>query len=359
MKQLPGPEAHDLEQIEAGERSAADQLVLACALIALGGLLLGLQRQADGGFSGTGFASLGMGALIALVPTVFALFGVRSLKTDGPLVPRTWLSALSALCGFAGLAFVASGVLVPGGSWMFVEALLLVFVLSRRGAEGEIAGVRISAGTPLWLALFLLARLWVTYQGVRNEWAAATSDVPLLSHLPWIPERLQTVSMGEFSAAEFGIPEQGLHFAHTVTLWASGIALCVAGLWWRHRAAVEWENDRVHATVHRLPPQLASLVELILPEDEWREIGLHGLNERQRRKRIVLLTQERVVRQMEFNRVFHVGHPALTDEASPFVREIHQVIDGYSAPALPPAGDARVVDAQPAQDEETTEGDGA
>jgi hypothetical protein len=198
--------------------------------------------------------------------------------------------------------------------------------------------VRVTHGTIVWLALFLLARLWVTYQGVRHEWAAIRFDVPLLSRIPWMPEGMRRVSLGDFSAAEFGIPEQGLHFSHTVALWAGGLALCVGGLWWRHRAAVEHENDKVHATVHRLPPPLASLVELILPEEEWRELGLHGLNERQRRKRIAGLTQERVLRQVEFNRAFLAGRPPLSDDAPVFVRDIHQVIEGYAPPALPGPG---------------------
>jgi hypothetical protein len=332
-----------IEELEAGERSSSDQLILACAMIALGGLLLGLQRQADGGFSGTGYASLGMGALIALLPMVFALSGAGR-EGSGPLLPRTWLSAVSGVCGYAGLAFVAGGVLVPGGPWMFIEALLLLLVLSRRGRAGEIAGVRVTHGTIVWLALFLFARLWVTYQGVRNEWAAIRFEVPLLSRIPWMPAGMRSVSLGDFSAAEFGIPEQGLHFSHTVALWAGGMALCVGGLWWRHRAAVECENDKVNATVHRLPPPLASLIELILPEEEWRELGLHGLNERQRRKRIAALTQERVMRQIEFNRAFLVGRPALPADAPVFVRDIHQVIEGYAPPAIAPPAEPREVE---------------
>ncbi len=318
----------------AGERSAADQVVLACGMIALGGLLLGLQRQADGSFCGTGYASLAMGALIALLPTVFALAGASPHGV--PILPRTWLAALSGVCGFAGLAFVASGVLLPGGPWMFVEALVLLLVLSRRGREGEIAGVRASRGTIVSLALLLLLRLWITYQGVRHEWAAVSFEVPLLSRLPWMPEKFARISLGDFSAAEFGIPEQGLAFAHTVALWTGGLALCAGGLWWRHKAAVEHENDRVHATIQRLPPGLATLVELILPEDEWREIGLHGLSERQRKKRLVLLTQERVLRQIEFNRAFRIGPIVLAHDAPVFAREIHGVIEGYAAPALAP-----------------------
>lgn len=328
---LPG----DRDGEEAGERSAADQLVLACGMIALGGLLLGLQRQADGAFCGTGWTSLALGALVALLPTAFALLGASPLGP--PLLPRTPLQALSGVSGFAGLAFVASGVLLPGGPWMFIEALVLVIVLARRGREGDIAGMRATSGTITWLALLFLARLWVTYQGVRLEWAAVTFEVPVLSRLPWVPDKLARVSLGDFTAAEFGIPEQGLVFSHTVALWASGLALCAAGLWLRHRAAIEHENDRVHATVLRLPPQLATLVQLLLPEEEWRELGLHGLSERRRKKRLVGLVQERVLRQLEFDRAFRIGLPALTLDAPPFAREMHQAIEGYAPRALPPA----------------------
>ncbi len=316
---------------DAGERSASDQVLFACAMIALGGILLGLQRQADGSFCGTGWASLAMGAAIALVPTVLSLAGLSA--DASPILPRTWLASISAVCGYAGLAFVASGVLLPGGPWMFAEAVVLLLVLSRRGREGEIAGLRVSRGTVVWLALFLLFRLWITYQGVRHEWAAVTFDVPLLSRLPWIPVELARVSLGDFTAAEFGIPEQGLAFAHTVALWTSGLALVAGGLWWRHRAGIEVENDRVHDTIQRLPGQLATMVELILPEDEWRELGLHGLSERQRKKRVVSLTKERVLRQIEFNRAFRIG--PLPTEVTGFAREIHQVIEGYAPPALP------------------------
>ena len=321
-----------LEREEAGERSSIDQLLIACGMIAVGGVLLGLQRQADGSFCGTGFASLGMGALIALLPMLFAL--VSGSAAAKPMLPHTWLAALSSLVGFAGLTFVAGGVLVPGGPWMFIEAIILLLVLSRRGSEGEISGVRVSHGTILWLVVFLFARLWVTYQGVQNEWAAISFEVPFLSSMPWLPASMRHFSLGDFTAAEFGIPEQGLHYSHTISMWASGFAITIGGLWWRHRAGVECENDRVHETIHRLPPAYASLVELILPEDEWRELGLHGLNERQRRKRVAALTQERVVRQVEFNRAFLVGRPAIEEGSPAFVNEIHQVIESYTPPLL-------------------------
>ena len=321
-----------LEREDAGERSSADQLLIACAMIAVGGALLGLERQADGSFCGTGFASLGMGALIALLPMLFAL--VNGSAAAKPMLPHTWLAALSSLTGFAGLAFVAGGVLVPGGPWMFIEAIILLLVLSRRSSEGEIAGVRVTHGTILWLVIFLFLRLWVTYQGVQNEWAAISFEVPFFSSLPWLPESMRHFSLGDFTATEFGIPAQGLHYSHTIALWASGFAISIGGLWWRHRAGVEFENDRVHETIHRLPPAYASLVELVLPEDEWRELGLHGLNERQRRKRIALLTQERIARQAEFNRAFLAGRPAIEGEAPAFVNDIQQVIEAYTPPRL-------------------------
>lgn len=322
---------------EPNERSSGAQIATACAMIAAGGLLMGLQRRADGALAGTGFASLGMGAVIALLPTVTALSGA-SRGSGGPILPRDWLSALSGLCGFAGLAFVASGVLVPGGPWMFIEALLLLLVLSRRNRDGEVAGLQITSGTLLWLAVLWLARLWVTYRGVTNEWAALRFEVPLLGSLPWLPEWMRVISLGDFTAEEFGIPAVGLHFAQTITFWAVGMALCVGGLWWRHRAAIEYENDKVHGSVQRLPPALTAVVNLLLPEDEWRELGLHGLSERQRCKRVVQLTQERVVRQAELNRVLAGGLPLLSSDAPPFAHELQRLFSDVRMPALPASG---------------------
>lgn len=322
------------------ERRASEQLLWASAMIGAGGLLLGLQRVADGSFMGTGFQSLGMGALIALLPMLFALAGA---SPQAPVlnVPRDGLSALSALFGYAGLAFVAAGVLLPGGPWMFVEGLLLLFLLSRRSRAGEIAGLAVSRGIVLWVALLLLLRLWVTYQGCRNQWSAIRIDVPYLSALPWLPDWLRTLSLGDFTAAEFGIPEIGLAYAHTVALWGVGLALCVGGLWWRHRAAHEYENDRIHATIHLLSPQLASLVEKLLPEELWRDLGLHGLTERQRKKRLVALTEDRILRQLEFNRLFAATRPELPPPDPGFSFELHRVFKSYDPPSLPPR-EARV-----------------
>ena len=45
-------------------------LVLACLMIAAGGVLLGLQVDGKGDLVGTGYAALAIGALVALVATL-------------------------------------------------------------------------------------------------------------------------------------------------------------------------------------------------------------------------------------------------------------------------------------------------
>lgn len=329
----------ELRKAPSGDE-AARRLALSCALIALGGVLLGLQRETGGALVGTGFTGLGMGAFVALVAAIYA--ATDEVRVQGGIqMPRDALALLSVASGYLGLAFLVSGVLVPGGPWMFAEALLLLAVLSRVGAvkpERETEGPRLGRGTILLLGLMLLFRLWVTYQGCRNEWAALTLDVPLLSGLPWLPDALRTISLGSFTADEFGIPPSGLLFPHTIVLWSLGFALAVAGLWLRQRASWEVENDRVHDTIAELPPRLATLVERLLPEEEWRELGLHHLADRQRRKRLSALTEERLLRQLELQKALRAApapRPGEIGAASDFAREIQGAFDRYEA--LPPA----------------------
>ena len=66
-------------------------------------------------------------------------------------------------------------------------------------------------------------------------------------------------------------------------------------------AAREHENDRIHATICTLPDGAAALVEMLLPEQEWEMLGLHGLNERMRQKRISALVRERLMHRAQFN----------------------------------------------------------
>lgn len=330
------------------ESTAPEQLVLACVLIAAGGLLLGLQRQSTGELCGTGFSALGMGALMALVPLGFAL----ARRGEGPHAPRDGLSLLSALCGFCGVAFLVSGILVPGGPWMFLQALLLFFVLTRRSVT-EGGGLKLSHGTALLCGLFLLLRLWVTYQGARNQWAAVSIDVPVLSGWTFAPEWMRTISLGDFSAKEFSIPPVGLHFAHTMALWAVGFALVMTGLWLRHRSQLEYENDRIHLTIQELPPKLAQLVEKLLPEEEWVALGLHGLPARARRKRLSALTEERLRGQLEFVRAW-ASTPREEPTQPGFPAEIAGLFERYELPQPPPrlAPGPRPATLEPPQGEE-------
>jgi hypothetical protein len=151
----------------------------------------------------------------------------------------------------------------------------------------------------------LLFRLWITFQGSEHRWQVMSVPIPVLSWLPFdLFDAVRTVELGEFRPDELGFPPAGLRFAPTLALWSAGFALCVAGLLWRSRAAVEHENDRIHATIHELPPPLARLVETLLPEEDWVALGLHGLSERMRRKKIEQLVGDRLRRRRELETAF-------------------------------------------------------
>jgi hypothetical protein len=296
---------------------ASKQLVASCAAIALGGLLLGVQIDGNGELVGTGLPALGVGAVAVLVAMLFGSW--RSLD-----VPRDPLTTLSAVAGFLGLAFVVSGVLAPGGGWMFVEVMVLVAVLSRASTRNEPP----SRVTLALLVALLLFRLWISYQGSRHRWEVVTIDVPLLSSLPFeFLAPVRQVSLGSFTPLELGLPPAGLDFAPSLALWASGFVLCVVGLAWRSRAALEHENDRVHATIHELPPQLATLVERLLPEQDWRELGLHGLSDRMLRKRIERLVLERVAARHELDRVLASRELLAATNPGGFTGEIYRALN--------------------------------
>ena len=310
---------------------SAQRLALACLLIGAGGVLLGLQRQDTGTLVGTGFTGLGMGVFVALVALVYeAAEGVR--EGHGVTMPRDRLAILAAASGFFGVAFLVSGVLVPGGPWMFVEVLVLLFVLARTSGR-QSDGLRVGRGTAILLAVMLLFRLWVTWQGTNNNWAAMTIDVPILSGIPWLPDGVRTVQLGEFSADDFNIPRTGLIFSHTVVFWALGFALCAAGLWLRQRAAWEYENDRVQDTIDELPPELVRLVTRLLPEEEWPRLGLHHLSERQRKKRITALTQERAMKLLDFRKALEGAALGEIAARSDFAREVEDALEPLELPA--------------------------
>jgi hypothetical protein len=273
-------------------------LALACLIVALGGVLLGLQVDGNGKLVGTGLAPLGIGAVVALAATLFQAVRAHAL-------PRDLISGFSAVCGFLGITFIVGGVLAPGGGWMFFEVLIAVALLARRHASARPAGPDLRASTVAVLALMLLFKLWITWQGSEHRWQVMSLPIPVLSSIP-LPmlEPIQRVSLGEFTPDELGFPPAGIRFAGTLTFWAAGFALAAAGLLWRSHAAVEHENDRIHATIHELPPGLAALVEKLLPEEEWVELGLHGLSERMRRKKIEALVGERLRWRRELESAF-------------------------------------------------------
>ena len=279
-------------------RAAEWHVAIAAAMVGVGGTLLGLQVDADGRFSGTGLTSLAIGALLALAATLAQARGASGL-------PRDFTGALAALAAFLGLAFVVAGSLAPGGAWMFFEVfLLLVLVAARRRGPGD--GTRwIGGGMLVALALMLLFRAWISYQGSEHRWEVLSLGIPVLS---WIPleflEPIQTVSLGAFTPRELGFPPAGLSFAPSIAMWAIGFCLAAAGVALAQAAAQEHENDRIHDLIQTLPPPLAGLVERLLPEEEWQALGLHGLPERRLGKRIESLAAERLQRQREIQAAF-------------------------------------------------------
>lgn len=295
---------------------AAGQLALSCALIALGSLLTSVQRDGNGDWVGTGYAALGVGIVAALISLLLSLRG----HVD---VPRDSLTALSAASNLLGLAFLVAGVLAPGGAWMFFEALLLVALFARGAGRGE----SLSRGAVVALSTMLLFRLWITYQGSQHRWQVMTLEVPILSSLPFdFLAPLQSISLGAFTPHELGFPRAGLEFAPTVALWTLGYALLVIGLLWRARAALEHENDRVHEAIWELQPNVAQLVERLLPEHEWRELGLHSLPERALRKRIEALAVERVAARRDFERSLRAANLLATTNTGGYGGEIQQAL---------------------------------
>jgi len=291
-------QAPPVHPVAEGRRSAEWMLALSGLMIASGGLLLGIQVDGNGGIAGTGFAALAIGGLVALVATLL------QVTTSGRL-PRDPASAAAGVAAFLGLAFIVSGVLAPGGPWMFLEVFVLLWVLARRRSAMEAAGPVVTGGGLLLLGLFLLFRLWVTWQGSEYRWEVMSIDIPVLSWIPftWL-EPVQSVELGSFTPEELGFPPTGLDFPLTTALWSTGFCLCAIGLWVRGRAAEEHENDRIHDLIQALPPGPARLVERLLPEDEWVALGLHGLPERALGKRIEALVTERILRHGEVRAAF-------------------------------------------------------
>lgn len=323
------PATYTLARAQDGPRpesSAELSLALACLLVALGGVLLGLQVDGRGHLAGTGHTALAIGALVALVVTFLQHPSARR-------VPRDAISMLSAAAGFAGLAFVVSGALAPGGPWMFAEVVMLLWLLARRKRREETSGPELLGSSLFALAFLLLFRLWITWKGCQYEWDVVSVDVPLFS---WIPlplfDPVKTISLGSFTPEDLGLPATGLSFPLSATMWSVGFALCASGLWWRRHAELEHENDRIQATIATLSPELAGLVERLLPEDQWYRLGLHGLPARLREKKLIELLRQRVAERAAFNDAFARAFRA-RPLASGFAAEVQGALEHY---ALPP-----------------------
>jgi hypothetical protein len=274
-------------------RHAELHLSLACLMIGLGGLLLGLQVDGNGDLVGTGYTALGVGGLVALAASLVQ-------ASVGGRLPTDWVAGFSAACGFLGMSFCVAGVLAPGGSWMFFEVLLLFWLLARRRSRSQPGGPEITGGTLVAMGLMLIFRLWITWQGSEHRWAVMSIELPIVSWLdaPWL-EAVRTVNLGSFTPQELGFPQTGIDFPISMTLWSAGFALAATGLWMRNRAARDHQDDRIHALIHTLPPGPAALVERLVPEEEWETLGLHGLPIRRIAKRLESLVAERMQRYQE------------------------------------------------------------
>jgi hypothetical protein len=305
------------------------------AMIGLGGLMLGLQVDATGKLSGTGFTALAIGALLSLL-AVLARIG-----TSGR-VPRDAIGALFGVSAFLGLAFVIGGVLAPGGPWMFSEVFVLLFLFALRRTRADSSARWISGGSLCLLGLMLLFRLWITYQGSEHRWQVLSINIPILSWIPlaWL-EPIQSVSLGSFTPNELGFPPAGFDFPLTMTLWAIGFSLCAGGLWLGQNAAVEHENDRIHDLISTLPPPLAALVERLVPEEEWQALGLHGLSERRQCKKIERLVAERMQRQRELQSAFDASALLALSNTGGFSGDIHRALLRAAPTAADVRGDAR------------------
>ena len=306
---------------QLGDRRGELGLALSCLMIAVGGILLALQVDARGSLSGTGFTPLALGGLVALLASAIQIgSGVR--------LPRDPVTAIGAALGFLGMAFLVAGVLAPGGSWMFWELVILVWVLARqrrrrRDSSGPELGL---AGIGL-LGALLVFRIWITWQASRHAWQLFTVDVPLLSLLPfaWL-DPVKTITVGEFTRHEMGFPPTGLNFPVSMALWSAGFALCAFGCWARVQSTREVEIERVHALIEILPPATARVVHRLLPEPEWEELGLLGLPRHRLARRIESLVMERVERQAQIeSALLHLRALEVPSEAG-FSASIHQAL---------------------------------
>jgi hypothetical protein len=304
----------------APDHSASTSIIAGGLLVAAGGILLGLQVDQNGAISGTGWVSFAIGALLALGATIARTRGSEAR------IPRNTLGLFAVVVSFLGLSFLLSGVLAPGGPWMFVELFVLVAVVVL-GRPRPDAARWVGFGVLAMLVLMLIFRLWVTYQGSENRWAVTTLAIPVISWIP-IPflDPIKTISLGSFTPHELGLPPAGLSFGPTVALWSIGFALCVAGLVLVQTGAREHENDRIHALIQTLPPALARFVERLVPEEEWLALGLHGLPERRLARRIESIVAERMSKQKEIQSAIDAGRLLAQSSDDGFANGIQRAI---------------------------------
>ncbi len=307
------------------ERSAAWMIGLAGTIAGAGGLLLGLQVDAGGHLCGTGYASLAIGALLA----VLVLF----VRARGSGLPRNGAGVFGIVASFFALAFLFAGVLAPGGPWMFFEVFVLVIYAAVRRLPGR-GEARGELGGLVLLALMLLFRLWITYQGSERHWQLVSIDVPIVSSLPFqMLDPIKSVSLGSFTPQQMGFPPAGLDFPVTMALWALGFALCVASFVMLERALVEHENDRIHALIRRLPPSVAALVERLIPEEDWQRLGLHGLAERALARRLEQLVRERLAKQREVESAWRASAASFTPSSGELTDGIQRALFEHRADA--------------------------
>jgi hypothetical protein len=252
-------------------------------------------------------------------------------------LPRSPLQAFATATGFAGLTFITAGVLAPGGAIMFFEVLLLIWFLARRRDKDQTGWPEVSRGGFVLIALMGVFRFWVTYQGSRHQWAVISIDVPFLSGIDadWIRP------VSSFTPLELGFPPAGIDFPLTLALWALGFVLCAAGLWIKARASREYESDRIHALISTLPSAIVAMVEKLLPEDEWEDLGLFGLPERQLARRIETLVEERVTRQRLFQEAYSAGERSLRSLPDGFSGGIGRALIGFGDGPQPDPSEPR------------------
>ena len=278
----------------------------AAAAIQWGSLLAGFAGlcgavwiDADGAFAGVGYAPLAAGSIVALVALL--------ARKDAGMPHDAW--ALSARIGlYAALSFLLALVLAPDGAWLYAELVVLVVLLTRQRPRAAWLGF--GASTFVGLCIALAFKLWLLRQGSLQQWQVAQLDVPVVSWVPLdILRPFQTIDIGSFTASELGLPPAGLAFGPTALLLAVGFVAAVASIALLSWGEAEHEDDRVAALLSTLPPAVAQLVEVLIPEREWGALGLHGLSDRKLARRMEELVRERA-RALQHSQVV-LQHPAV------------------------------------------------